>query len=141
MQVDDTLDRIYIHNLDEELASLESETEEERLIFLPDIERKLRKIPKHVLNNGGDQASRTLGNEMILYSIPRSLTVPMEEKDSVRKAIIESRARARENQSATKGSRDAQMHDHNHQEDDPMIEDSQGNKTEEDYDPDAMDLG
>lgn len=34
---------------------------------------------------------------MILYSVPTSLTVP-EEQDKVRKAIIESRARAREKQ-------------------------------------------
>lgn len=141
MQVDDTPDRIYIHNLDEELASLEPESEEERLVFLPDIEKKLRQIPKHILENGGDQTSRTLGNEIILYSVPRSLTVPTEEKDSVRKAIIESRARAREMQSVNQRSRDAQLHDDEQQQESSMIEDQREVKTDHDYDPDAMDLG
>lgn len=34
---------------------------------------------------------------MVLYNVPSSLSVP-EEQDNVRKAIIESRARAREKQ-------------------------------------------
>ena len=92
MHLDDTKDKIYIHNLDDELADIESE--EERLVFLPDIERKLAKIPKSVLLGEGHPAT---GNKMILYSVPTSLTVP-EEQDKVRKAIIESRARAREKQ-------------------------------------------
>ena len=37
------------------------------------------------------------GMQVVLYSDPKSLTVP-EDKDSVRKAIIESRQRAREQQ-------------------------------------------
>ena len=92
MQLDDTNDRVYIHNLDEELADIESE--EEKLIFLPDIEKKLSKIPKSVLLGEGYPST---GNEVVLYSVPSSLSVP-EEQDNVRKAIIESRARAREKQ-------------------------------------------
>ena len=92
MQLDDTKDRVYIHNLDEELADLESE--EEKLVFLPDIEKKLGKIPKSVLLGEGHPST---GNEVVLYSVPSSLSVP-EEQDNVRKAIIESRARAREKQ-------------------------------------------
>lgn len=95
MQLDDTKDRVYIHNLDEELADIESE--EEKLVFLPDIEKKLDmvgKIPKSVLLGEGHPST---GNEMVLYSVPSSLSVP-EEQDKVRKAIIESRARAREKQ-------------------------------------------
>ena len=94
MQLDDTKDKIYIHNLDEELADIESD--EEKLIFLPDIEKKLAKIPKSVLLGEGYPCVAT-GNEVVLYSVPSSLTVP-EEQDKVRKAIIESRARAREKQ-------------------------------------------
>ena len=92
MQLDDTKDKVYIHNLDEELADIESE--EEKLVFLPDIEKKLSKIPKSVLLGEGHPCT---GNEVVLYSVPSSLSVP-EEQDKVRKAIIESRARAREKQ-------------------------------------------
>lgn len=95
MQLDETKDRIYIHNLDDELADTESE--EERLVFLPDIEKKLGmmgKIPKSVLLGEGHPST---GNAMVLYGVPSSLSVP-EGQDKVRKAIIESRARAREKQ-------------------------------------------
>lgn len=92
MQLDDTKDKVYIKNLDDELADIESE--EEKLIFLPDIEKKLGKIPKSVLLG---EAHPCTGNEVVLYSVPSSLSVP-EEQDKVRKAIIESRARAREKQ-------------------------------------------
>ena len=90
MQVDDTKDRVYIHNLDEELSTIELEGE--KLVFLPDIEKKLSKIPKSILVGDGHP---TAGNEMVLYGVPSSLTIP-EEQDKVRKAIIESRERARE---------------------------------------------
>ena len=92
MQLDDTADKVYIHNLDEELADIESE--DEKLVFLPDIEKKLGKIPKSVLL-GEDHPCTS--NQMVLYSVPSSLSVP-QEQDKVRKAIIESRARAREKQ-------------------------------------------
>lgn len=92
MQLDDTKDKVYIHNLDDELADIDSD--EEKLVFLPDIEKKLDmvgRIPKSVLLG---EAHPSTGNEMVLYSVPTSLSVP-EEQDKVRKAIIESRARAR----------------------------------------------
>lgn len=92
MQIDDTRDRVYIHNLDEELKAVDEE--ETRAIFLPDIERKLNKIPKSVLTSHSQPLTK---NEMVLYSVPSSLTVP-KEQDSVRKAIAESRARARQKQ-------------------------------------------
>lgn len=95
MQLDDTKDKVYIHNLDDELADMESE--EEKLVFLPDIEKKLGmmgRIPKSVLLGEGHPST---GNQMVLYSVPSSLSVP-EEQDNVRKAIIESRARARKKQ-------------------------------------------
>ena len=97
MQVDETKDRVYIHNLDDELSDLESE--EEKLVFLPDIEKKLAKIPKSVLLG---ERHPSAGSEMVLYSVPTSLSVP-QEYDNVRKAIIESRARAREKQLSNAG--------------------------------------
>ena len=93
MLLDDTPNRVYVHNLDAELSDIEQE--EEKLIFLPDIERKLRNIPKSVLV--GDSRPSTIGKQMVLYGVPESLSLP-PERDGVRKAILESRARARERQ-------------------------------------------
>lgn len=91
MQVDDTRDRVYIHNLDDELADIESD--EEKLIFLPDIEKRFSKIPQHVLTGRRDDDHE--GQELVLYSVPKSLTAD-EDHDAVRKAILETRHRARE---------------------------------------------
>lgn len=101
MQVDETKDKVYIYNLDQELSDIESE--EERLIFLPDIDKKLGKIPKSVLASTEPSAT---GSEMVLYNVPSSISVPPEQ-DKVRKAIIESRARAREKQ--VQGTRDSAL--------------------------------
>lgn len=90
MQMDDRPDRVYIHDLDAELAS-DSESDGEKLIFLPDIEKRFSRIPQQVLAGGSDNSSQ----EMVLYSVPQSLSVDAEH-DSVRRAIIEARARARE---------------------------------------------
>ena len=92
MQIDDTKEKIYIYNLDQEIANIESE--EGKLVFLPDIEKKLGKIPRSVLTT---KAQPVTSSEMILYNVPSSLSVPREQ-DNVRKAIIETRARAREKQ-------------------------------------------
>ncbi len=92
MQVDDTRTRVYIHDLDEELADLDSENE--TLIFLPDIEQRLSKLPRQLLQH--HRADEPLENqELVLYSTPKSLTVD-EGHDVVRKAIIEARQRAQE---------------------------------------------
>jgi len=92
MNVDDTRDRIYIHNLDDEISDAESEGE--RLVFLPDIEKRLTKIPNSVLTS---QSQPLTSNEVVLYGVPESISIP-REKDNVRKAIIESRERARQKQ-------------------------------------------
>ena len=90
MQLDDTRDKVYIYNLDDEVSDIESE--EEKLVFLPDIEKKLTKIPQSVLMSKSESHTN---NEVVLYQVPESLTVPPEH-DIVRKAIIEARARALE---------------------------------------------
>ena len=92
MQLDDTRDKVYIYNLDDELRGIEEE--EEKTLFLPDIERKFTKIPKAVLTS---TCPPLANQEMVLYRVPSSLTVP-EEQDIVRKAIIETRERARQKQ-------------------------------------------
>ena len=140
MQVDDTRDRVYIHDLDKELEDIESEDGKERLIFLPDIEKHFSKLPQHMLAGSGQDASR----ELVLYSVPKSLSVD-EGHDSVRKAIIESRQRAREK--AIEDARYTEVHgSHNGN----TVSDSVGSTSEyspayveeqQEYDPDAMDIG
>jgi hypothetical protein len=91
MSIDDTPHRVYIHDLAAELSDIESD--EENPIFLSDIEKHLSKIPKHVLL--GPEPKPTENNQMVVYSVPTSLTVP-EERDGVRMAIMEARRRIRE---------------------------------------------
>jgi hypothetical protein len=96
--MDNTSHKVYIYNLDDELSDSDSSVDENKLVFLPDIEKRLRqsRIPVSILANAdGELAGRNLSNELVLYNVPSSLTIP-EGQDSVRKAIIETRARARE---------------------------------------------
>lgn len=92
MDVDSTRDRVYIADLDAELAS--SSEDDEKLIFLPDIEKRFNRLPNHVFDSPRP-AEPTGPQELVLYSDPRSLSVE-EERDSVRKAVVEARQRARE---------------------------------------------
>ena len=97
MQLDDTKHKVYIYDLDAELSDSES-SDDGRLVFLPDIQKHLResRIPPAILaNSEGELAG--MNNQLVLYNVPSSLTVP-EEQDSVRKAIIETRARVRAKQ-------------------------------------------
>ncbi|KAK3354290.1 hypothetical protein B0H65DRAFT_7501 [Neurospora tetraspora] len=100
MQCDNTKHKVYIYNIEDELASdSEAEPDGGKLVFLPDIEKHLRqnRIPTQALLN--TQSSFVdpdiLNKQLVLYSVPASITVP-EEQDSVRKAILEARARVRE---------------------------------------------
>jgi len=97
MEVEDTPHRIYIHDLAAELSDSDIESDTEHPIFLSDIEKHIAKIPKHVLT--GPELRPTKDNQLILYQVPSSLTVP-EEQDRVRRAIAEARARAREKQAS-----------------------------------------
>ncbi|KAL9005205.1 MAG: hypothetical protein Q9188_002004 [Gyalolechia gomerana] len=92
MQLDDTKDKVYIHNLAAELSDIESD--EDTPLFLPDIEKKLSKIPQSVLTGMNPP---NINTQMVLYNVPSSLSVP-KEQDSVRKAILDSRARTMERQ-------------------------------------------
>jgi hypothetical protein len=109
MHLDDTKHKVYIYDLDAELSDSESSSDEGKLVFLPDIEKHLRgtRIPPRVLaNSEGELAGNNL--QLVLYSVPSSLTVP-EEQDSVRRAIVETRARARarQEQARLQNTRDA----------------------------------
>lgn len=104
MALDDTKYKVYIRNLDDELTSSEDESSPEDatnnnnlIINLPDIQKHLRdnRIPPSVLRSGGGAPPPVgLDKQLVLYRVPSSLTVP-EERDSVRKAILEARARLR----------------------------------------------
>ncbi|KAL6863065.1 hypothetical protein ACO1O0_003309 [Amphichorda felina] len=96
MQLDDSKHKVYIYNLDDELSSEDESADDGRLVFLPDIEKHLKasRIPPHILASSDGELA---GMQMVLYSDPKSLTVS-EDKDSVRKAIIETRHRLREKQ-------------------------------------------
>lgn len=141
MQVDETRDRVYIHNLDEELADVESD--EEKLIFLPDIEKHFSKIPKHVLTGRRDDDHE--GQELVLYSVPTPLTSG-EGSNAVRKAIIESRQRAREK--AAEEARQQDMNCKYENDGHDIVETAHGygsgyetfHTQDTDADPDAMDM-
>lgn len=105
MHLDDTKNRVYIHDLDQELSVIASE--EEKLVFLPDIEKKLGKIPESVLTTRFEPVKNS---ELVLYNVPSSLSVPPEQ-DNVRRAIIETRARARERQSQEQNLQESQSGD------------------------------
>ena len=153
MHLDDTSNRVYIHDLDAELASISpTDDDEETLIFLPDIEKKLSRIPRHVLRGSSSNSNKTDEQEkqsLVLYSVPSSLTVPVEQ-DSVRKLIIEARQRARDKSALDNGVRQQQqqqqqgrMHDHYEAETAHGFGEEEYRLAEEEEgeDPDAMDLG
>ncbi|ROV94330.1 hypothetical protein VMCG_08672 [Cytospora schulzeri] len=132
MHLDDTSNKVYIYNLDDELSS-ESEPDdpEGKLVFLPDVEKHLRAnriipgvnssgsssgtdavvggsvvVPRPILPNRDGELA---GMQLVLYNEgPSSLTVP-EEHDSVRKAIIEARARVRQRQQEEREAREVAM--------------------------------
>ncbi|KAJ4355279.1 hypothetical protein N0V95_003034 [Ascochyta clinopodiicola] len=93
MLVEDTPHRVYIHDLAAELSDIEAD--DEHPVFLSDIEKHLSKIPRHVLL--GPPPKPTEHNQVVLYNVPASLTLP-EEQDNVRKAIVEARQRIRDKQ-------------------------------------------
>ncbi|KKY35014.1 hypothetical protein UCDDA912_g04964 [Diaporthe ampelina] len=119
MLLDDTKHKVYIYNLDDELSSdADSDPDEARLVFLPDVERHLRanrivpgvpgapggSVPRPILPN---QDGELAGMQLVLYDDGvRSVSVP-EEQDSVRKAIIEARERHRRRQQDERDARAA----------------------------------
>ena len=134
MHVDDTKDKIYIHDLASEIAEIEAS--EPQAFFLPELDKKITAIPPSVLG-GGNVAKAN--NQMVLYQVPSSLTVP-EEEDNVRKAILETRARAREKhvQEAALERATATVPSK------PTFEPNLTNGAQEiseTYDPDAMEIG
>lgn len=139
MNVDDTRHRVYVQNLDAELAEIEANEPEERLIFLPDIEKHFSRIPEHILSNPQDEAQQQ--QELVLYSVPKSLTLD-ESQDSVRKAILEARQRARDK--TAEEARHQEMERQYAKGDGDVVETAHGYgsgyEQPADEDPDAMDI-
>jgi len=116
MPIDDTPNRIIIHDLTSEIAQIEAEEASyAQSLFLPDIDKKVsgdiaqqlfRRGQNHErnahphshlsqLSMGMNRPPENLSTALILYRDPSSISVP-EEEDVVRKTIIEARKRARE---------------------------------------------
>ncbi|KAF2808561.1 uncharacterized protein BDZ99DRAFT_464425 [Mytilinidion resinicola] len=129
MEVEDSPHKVYIHDLAAELSDVESD--DEHPVFLSDIEKHLSKIPAFILASPEPKSTRD--NQIVLYNVPSSLSVP-EEKDSVRKAIVEARARMREKQGSTV--QEPALHEVNSK---MNGKEEKMSATEED-DPDAMEI-
>lgn len=100
MPIDETADRIWVHDLDAEIAEIEADEAREReriQLSLSEAGSQYAKIPDHLLklNNQADPPASNM--QMVLYRDPISLSVP-EENDAVRKTVVEARRRMRENQ-------------------------------------------
>ncbi|OAP63587.1 hypothetical protein AYL99_02814 [Fonsecaea erecta] len=104
MTIDDAPHRIIIHDLESEIAQIEAEeAAHNATIFLPDIDRKVSRVPQKLLRpQNHDRLPQATGlppenlnTALVLYRDPSSISVP-EEEDVVRKTIIEARRRARE---------------------------------------------
>lgn len=129
MYIDDTRDKVYIHDLASEIAQIEAD--EPNALYLPDIDRKISAIPPQLLQNQTNNAN----TQLVLYQVPSSISVP-EEHDHVRRAIIAARARAREEQA--KKFEDKKVEEDFHHENDTSTVVPYRNA--EDFDPDAMDI-
>ena len=114
MQVDDSPDKVYVFDLDEEAKSAsedegEDEGSQSSMVFLPDIEKTLNKIPLSVLKSETNTNSTTTpatptsrqpSTDVILYRDPASIIVPQVEQESVRKMILRAREEARQKMSS-----------------------------------------
>ncbi|KAL3455548.1 hypothetical protein BJX64DRAFT_281999 [Aspergillus heterothallicus] len=90
MMLDDTKHTVYIHDLERELE--ETEILPDGLTILPGLSDRLSMSNMLVAN------TKPHCNEVVLYREPESLSVP-KENDQVRRALIETRERARRGQS------------------------------------------
>lgn len=77
MLLDDTKYTTYIHDIDRELE--DTETQEDHISFLPDIEKALTAIPRAIL-----ERPSTANNELVLYRTPAYFTLPVEKSQAKR---------------------------------------------------------
>jgi hypothetical protein len=76
------------------LSDYDTSSDEEGVLFVSDIEKKLNAIPKSLLMPKRDEEEEGRGMELVLYQVPQSLSVSGDE-DGVRKVVMESRERMR----------------------------------------------
>lgn len=146
MPIDETRHRVYIHDLDAEIAQIEAdENQEQRKLFLPEIEKKLTRVPDRVLQStvtgGSVQPPNNVNTntQLVLYRDPTSISVPAEE-DAVRRSIIEARRRLRERQEQERKEREKMgTLASTVVNEDPAM--TGGNYKGNSDDPDAMDIG
>ncbi|KAL3494195.1 hypothetical protein BJX62DRAFT_52113 [Aspergillus germanicus] len=86
MMLDDTKHTVYIHDLEQELE--EPLFLQDGLTILPGLSDRLS-MSKLLVSSAKPQC-----NEVVLYREPESLSIP-KDKDQVRRALIETRERAR----------------------------------------------
>jgi hypothetical protein len=104
MQVDDTPHRVYVSSLDDYLSDSDSSSasDSQTVRFSPDLkaylsqQRRAPLLPQiRVATDGTHAGERIAENrELVLYGAPTSLTLG-SGGESVRRAILEARARAR----------------------------------------------
>ena len=144
MDIDATPNRVYIADLDAELADLSSSSDDEKLIFLPDIEKRFNRLPSQVYQQASTDHRP---QELVLYADPKSLSID-ENQDSVRKAVVEARQRAREK--AAERQADMERSYSSAMMEGGVVETAHGFsdagyvsplRLDEEPDPDAMDLG
>ncbi|KAK2735760.1 hypothetical protein FQN57_001140 [Myotisia sp. PD_48] len=83
MQVDDTKTRVYITNLNAEIAEIEKEEATRHAVdLMPDVEKRMMAIPKSVLSHKSADSERR-NNEMVLYR-PFSFTVYPKEENAAK---------------------------------------------------------
>lgn len=90
MDIDETTNRVFITDLENEIEEIESQEEDQRTPFvLPMVERSWSS-PSYGLP---PPKIPPPANQLVLYQLPRSLSVP-EEHDSIRAAFHAARDRA-----------------------------------------------
>lgn len=112
MPVDDTANRIWVNDLNAEIAEIEAAEAQERLL-LSEAGKEYSKIPEHLLrkNPNAFTDSAAANMQVILYRDPISISVP-EEEDAVRKTITEARQRMRERQAEERERKDVSVAAH-----------------------------
>ncbi|KAJ9661802.1 hypothetical protein H2198_001767 [Neophaeococcomyces mojaviensis] len=98
MPVDETSDRVWVHDLDAEIREIEAEEAKNKNgIQISEAGKEYSKLPEHILRQSLKVEDPAKSLQMVLYRDPISISVPQEE-DAVRKAILEARRRMRERQ-------------------------------------------
>lgn len=98
MPVDETPDRVWVHDLDAEVAEIEAEEARQKYdngIRFAGQTKDYIKLPDHLLRPNTAANDPAANMQMILYRDPISISVP-EEDDAVRKTILDARRRVRE---------------------------------------------